>query len=128
MTAILQDDEPDLLRSVPGGVREVVSHCLEKEAGNRSNRLATLGSRWVRFLRATARARRQRRQSLPRHCTADRCRILSLSLCCDSLSGLAQTTQAGLQPLSAGALVIEGLRDGASNRRLQTMDLCFQGG
>src|SRR5215467_14334665 len=34
MTAILQDDPPDLPRSVPGGVREVVSHCLEKNAAN----------------------------------------------------------------------------------------------
>src|SRR5262249_29596596 len=35
MTAILQDDPPDLPRSVPGGVREVVLHCLEKNAANR---------------------------------------------------------------------------------------------
>jgi len=35
MTAILQDEAPDLPRSVPGGVREVVLHCLEKNPANR---------------------------------------------------------------------------------------------
>ena len=43
MTAILQEEAPDLPRSVPGGVREVVSHCLEKDAGNRFQSARDLG-------------------------------------------------------------------------------------
>jgi serine/threonine protein kinase len=43
MTAILQDDPPDLPRSVPGGVREVVQHCLEKNAANRFQSARDLG-------------------------------------------------------------------------------------
>jgi eukaryotic-like serine/threonine-protein kinase len=43
MTAILQEEAPDLPRSVPGGVREVVSHCLEKVAGNRFQSARDLG-------------------------------------------------------------------------------------
>jgi hypothetical protein len=43
MTAILQDDAPDLPRTVPGGVREVVAHCLEKEAINRFQSARDLG-------------------------------------------------------------------------------------
>ena len=43
MTAILQEDAPDLPRTVPGGVREVVSHCLEKEPGNRFQSVRDLG-------------------------------------------------------------------------------------
>ena len=43
MTAILQQDAPDLPRSVPGGVREVVSHCLEKDAANRFQSARDLG-------------------------------------------------------------------------------------
>jgi len=43
MTAILQEDAPDLPRSVPGGVREVVLHCLEKDAANRFQSARDLG-------------------------------------------------------------------------------------
>jgi hypothetical protein len=43
MTAILQDEAPDLPRSVPGGVREVVTHCLEKDAPNRFQSARDLG-------------------------------------------------------------------------------------
>ncbi len=43
MTAILQEDVPDLPRSVPGGVREVVLHCLEKNAANRFQSARDLG-------------------------------------------------------------------------------------
>ena len=43
MTAILQEEAPDLPRSVPGGVREVVLHCLEKNAGNRFQSARDLG-------------------------------------------------------------------------------------
>ena len=43
MTAILQDDAPDLPRTVPGGVREVVTHCLEKDAPNRFQSARDLG-------------------------------------------------------------------------------------
>jgi serine/threonine protein kinase len=43
MTAILQDDTPDLPRTVPGGVREVVTHCLEKDAPNRFQSARDLG-------------------------------------------------------------------------------------
>ena len=43
MTAILEDDAPDLPRSVPGGVREVVTHCLEKDAVNRFQSARDLG-------------------------------------------------------------------------------------
>jgi len=43
MTAILQEDAPDLPGSVPGGVREVVLHCLEKNAANRFQSARDLG-------------------------------------------------------------------------------------
>ena len=43
MTAILQDEAPDLPRTVPGGVREVVAHCLEKDAPNRFQSARDLG-------------------------------------------------------------------------------------
>lgn len=43
MTAILQEDAPDLPRSVPGGVREVVLHCLEKNAVSRFQSARDLG-------------------------------------------------------------------------------------
>jgi len=43
MTAILQDEAPDLPRSVPGGVREVVLHCLEKNPANRFQSARDLG-------------------------------------------------------------------------------------
>jgi serine/threonine protein kinase len=43
MTAILQEDAPDLPRTVPGGVREVVTHCLEKDAANRFQSARDLG-------------------------------------------------------------------------------------
>jgi predicted Ser/Thr protein kinase len=43
MTAILQDDAPDLPSAVPGGVREVVTHCLEKDAPNRFQSAHDLG-------------------------------------------------------------------------------------
>jgi hypothetical protein len=43
MTAILQDEAPDLPRTVPGGVREVVAHCLEKDANNRFQSARDLG-------------------------------------------------------------------------------------
>jgi serine/threonine protein kinase len=43
MTAILQEDAPDLPRGVPGGVREVALHCLEKDAANRFQSARDLG-------------------------------------------------------------------------------------
>ncbi|MBV9340716.1 MAG: serine/threonine-protein kinase, partial [Acidobacteria bacterium] len=43
MTAILQEDAPDLPRSVPSGVRQVVLHCLEKNPGNRFQSARDLG-------------------------------------------------------------------------------------
>ncbi len=43
MTAILQDEAPDLPRTVPAGVREVVTHCLEKDAPNRFQSARDLG-------------------------------------------------------------------------------------
>jgi eukaryotic-like serine/threonine-protein kinase len=43
MTAILQDDAPDLPPTVPGGVREVVTHCLEKDEPNRFQSARDLG-------------------------------------------------------------------------------------
>jgi eukaryotic-like serine/threonine-protein kinase len=43
MTAILQDDAPDLPRTVPAGVREVVTHCLEKDPPNRFQSARDLG-------------------------------------------------------------------------------------
>ncbi len=43
MTAILQEEPPDLPHSVPGGVQEVVSHCLEKDASNRFQSAGDLG-------------------------------------------------------------------------------------
>ena len=35
MTAILKQDPPELPESVPPAVREIVAHCLEKDAANR---------------------------------------------------------------------------------------------
>jgi predicted Ser/Thr protein kinase len=43
MQAILRQDPPDLPRTVPGGVREVVTHCLEKDAANRFQSASDLG-------------------------------------------------------------------------------------
>ncbi len=43
MTAILQEDAPDLPRTVPAGVREVVTHCLEKDPANRFQSARDLG-------------------------------------------------------------------------------------
>ena len=43
MQAILRSDAPDLPRSVPGGVREVVSHCLEKDPALRFQSARDLG-------------------------------------------------------------------------------------
>jgi serine/threonine protein kinase len=43
MQAILRQDPPDLPNTVPGGVREVVSHCLEKEPANRFQSARDLG-------------------------------------------------------------------------------------
>lgn len=57
MTAILQDEAPDLPRSVPGGVREVVLHCLEKNPANRFQ--SALRSR-VRAARSIARRQPER--------------------------------------------------------------------
>src|ERR1700694_3585724 len=41
--AILQEGPPDLPRGVPGGVREVALHCLEKDAANRFQSARDLG-------------------------------------------------------------------------------------
>jgi serine/threonine protein kinase len=65
MTAILQEEAPDLPRSVPGGVREVVLHCLEKNAGNRFQSARDLGFALHALSKATARAMRQWRQLFP---------------------------------------------------------------
>ena len=35
MTATLKDEPPDLPESVPSGLRQIVTHCLEKDPGNR---------------------------------------------------------------------------------------------
>jgi hypothetical protein len=35
MTAILRQETPELPETVPAGVRQIVAHCLEKDAGNR---------------------------------------------------------------------------------------------
>jgi eukaryotic-like serine/threonine-protein kinase len=35
MTAILRNEPPDLPETVPAGVRQIVAHCLEKDASNR---------------------------------------------------------------------------------------------
>ena len=35
MTAILKNEPPDLPETVPAGVRQIVAHCLEKDAANR---------------------------------------------------------------------------------------------
>ena len=43
MQAILRQDPPELPRTVPGGVREVVCHCLEKDAANRFQSARDLG-------------------------------------------------------------------------------------
>jgi predicted Ser/Thr protein kinase len=43
MQAILRHDPPDLPQTVPGGVRDVVSRCLEKDAANRFQSASDLG-------------------------------------------------------------------------------------
>ncbi|SPF43382.1 Serine/threonine protein kinase [Candidatus Sulfopaludibacter sp. SbA4] len=43
MTAILKNDPPELPEAVPAGVRQIVSHCLEKEPVNRFQSARDLG-------------------------------------------------------------------------------------
>ncbi len=43
MQAILREDAPDLPSTVPGGVRQVVSHCLEKDPAHRFQSARDLG-------------------------------------------------------------------------------------
>ena len=43
MSAILKEDPPDLPETVPGALRNIVTHCLEKEPGNRFQSARDLG-------------------------------------------------------------------------------------
>ena len=43
MTAILKQEAPELPETVPPGLRQIVAHCLEKEAGNRFQSAKDLG-------------------------------------------------------------------------------------
>ena len=63
MQAILREDAPDLPSTVPAGVRQVVSHCLEKDPAHRFQSARDLALPCGRWPRATAPAGQPRRWS-----------------------------------------------------------------